>query len=46
MELYVNDVLRKVQQVPTGPFVIDNSLGLTGSGETRSWCATYWARKW
>lgn len=35
VELYVNDVLRKVQQVPTGPFVIDNSLGLTGSGETR-----------
>lgn len=35
VELYVNDVLRKVSQVPTGPFVIDNSLGLTGSGETR-----------
>ena len=35
VELYVNDVLRKVQQVPTGPFVIDNTLGLTGSVRTR-----------
>lgn len=35
VELYVNDVLRKVSQVPTGPFVVDNNLGLTGSGEAR-----------
>jgi outer membrane usher protein len=35
VELYVNDQLRKVSQVPTGPFVIDNNLGLTGSGEAR-----------
>jgi outer membrane usher protein len=35
VELYVNDVLRKTSQVPTGPFVIDNNLGLTGSGEAR-----------
>jgi outer membrane usher protein len=35
VELYVNDVLRKVSQVPAGPFVIDNNVGLTGSGETR-----------
>ncbi|MDB5753327.1 MAG: fimbrial biosis outer rane usher protein, partial [Ramlibacter sp.] len=35
VELYVNDVLRKVSQVPTGPFVIDDSQGLTGSGEAR-----------
>lgn len=35
VELYVNDVLRKVSQVPTGPFVIDNNVGLTGSGEAR-----------
>jgi outer membrane usher protein len=35
VELYVNDVLRKVSQVPTGPFVIDNNLGLSGSGEAR-----------
>lgn len=35
VELYVNDVLRKVSQVPPGPFVIDNNLGLTGSGEAR-----------
>lgn len=35
VELYVNDVLRKVSQVPTGPFVVDNSAGLTGSGEAR-----------
>ena len=35
VELYVNDVLRKVSQVPTGPFVVDNVAGLTGSGEAR-----------
>jgi outer membrane usher protein len=35
VELYVNDVLRKVSQVPSGPFVIDNNVGLTGSGEAR-----------
>ena len=36
VELYVNDVLRKVSQVPTGPFAIDNNnLGLTGAGEAR-----------
>ena len=35
VELYVNDVLRKVSQVPAGPFVVDNNLGLTGSGEAR-----------
>ena len=35
VELYVNDVLRKVSQVPTGPFAIDNNLGLTGSGEAK-----------
>ncbi|GAB3665329.1 fimbria/pilus outer membrane usher protein [Ramlibacter alkalitolerans] len=35
VELYVNDVLRKVSQVPAGPFVVDNTLGLTGSGEAR-----------
>jgi outer membrane usher protein len=35
VELYVNDVLRKVSQVPTGPFVVDNNIALTGSGEAR-----------
>lgn len=35
VELYVNDVLRKTSRVPTGPFVIDNASGLTGSGEAR-----------
>jgi outer membrane usher protein len=35
VELYVNDVLRKVSQVPTGPFVVDNNVSLTGSGEAR-----------
>jgi outer membrane usher protein len=35
VELYVNDVLRKVSQVPAGPFVVDNVVGLTGSGEAR-----------
>jgi len=35
VELYVNDVLSKVSNVPTGPFVIDNLPILTGSGEAR-----------
>jgi outer membrane usher protein len=35
VELYVNDVLNKVSNVPTGPFVIDNLPVLTGSGEAR-----------
>ena len=35
VELYVNDVLRQVSQVPAGPFAIDNSSALTGSGEAR-----------
>ncbi len=35
VELYVNDVLRQVSNVPTGPFVIDNFPTLTGNGEAR-----------
>ena len=35
VELYVNDVLRQVSNVPTGPFVIDNFPQLTGNGEAR-----------
>jgi outer membrane usher protein len=35
VELYVNDVLRQVSQVPTGPFVIDNFPMLSSAGETR-----------
>ena len=35
VELYVNDVLRSVSNVPTGPFVIDRFPLLTGNGETR-----------
>lgn len=35
VELYINDQLRRTSQVPTGPFVIDNNVGLTGSGEAR-----------
>jgi len=35
VELYVNDVLRSVSKVPTGPFVIDNFPMLSGSGEAR-----------
>jgi outer membrane usher protein len=35
VELYVNDVLRQTTKVPTGPFVIENASGLTGSGEAR-----------
>ncbi len=35
VELYVNDVLRQVSKVPTGPFAIDNLPVLTGNGEAR-----------
>ena len=35
VELYVNDVLRQVSNVPTGPFAIDNLPVLTGNGEAR-----------
>ena len=35
VELYVNDVLRQVSNVPTGPFVVDNYPLLTGNGEAR-----------
>lgn len=35
VELYVNDVLRQVSSVPTGPFVIDNFPVMTGGGEAR-----------
>lgn len=35
VELYVNDVLRQVSNVPTGPFAIDNLPVLTGHGEAR-----------
>jgi outer membrane usher protein len=35
VEMYVNDVLRQVSSVPTGPFAIDNSPLLTGSGDVR-----------
>ncbi|MBC7601689.1 MAG: fimbrial biogenesis outer membrane usher protein [Ramlibacter sp.] len=35
VELYVNDVLRQVSQVPAGPFAIDNTSALTGNGEAR-----------
>ncbi len=35
VELYVNGVLSNVTNVPTGPFVIDNSPVLSGSGEAR-----------
>lgn len=35
VELYVNDVLRQVSTVPTGPFAIDNIPALTGSGSAR-----------
>ncbi|PKO61539.1 MAG: hypothetical protein CVU24_08240 [Betaproteobacteria bacterium HGW-Betaproteobacteria-18] len=35
VELYINDVLRQVSSVPTGPFAIDNQLSLTGGGEAR-----------
>ena len=35
VELYVNDVLRQVSSVPTGPFALDNFPVMSGSGETR-----------
>lgn len=35
VELYVNDVLRQVSAVPTGPFAIDNIATLSGGGEAR-----------
>lgn len=35
VELYVNDVLRQVSNVPTGPFAINNFPALTGSGNAR-----------
>ena len=35
VELYVNDVLRQVSDVPTGPFSINNFPILTGSGDAR-----------
>lgn len=35
VELYVNDVLRQVSNVPPGPFVVENLTALTGSGEAR-----------
>jgi len=35
VELYVNDVLRQVSQVPAGPFAISNTAALSGSGEAR-----------
>jgi outer membrane usher protein len=35
VSLYVNDVLRQTSNVPAGPFAIDNSPVLTGSGEAR-----------
>lgn len=35
IELYVNNVLRQVSTVPTGPFAIDNIPALRGSGDAR-----------
>ncbi len=35
VQLYVNDVLRRVSQVTAGPFVIDNLSGLSGGGEAK-----------
>lgn len=35
VEMYVNDVLRQVSDVPAGPFAIDNFPLLTGGGEVR-----------
>ncbi|MDB5884887.1 MAG: fimbrial biosis outer rane usher protein [Polaromonas sp.] len=35
VELYVNDVLRQVSSVPTGPFALDNLPVITGNGEAR-----------
>ena len=35
IELYVNDVLRQVSNVPTGPFTLGNFPVVTGGGEMR-----------
>jgi len=35
VEMYINDVLRQVATVPTGPFTIDNFPQLTGSGDVK-----------
>jgi outer membrane usher protein len=35
VQMYVNDVLRQVSSVPTGPFAIDNFPLLAGSGDVR-----------
>jgi outer membrane usher protein len=35
VELYVNDALRQVSKVPTGPFTIDNFPLVSGSGDAR-----------
>jgi outer membrane usher protein len=35
VELYVNDVLRQVSSVPTGPFTLDNLPTFSGAGEAR-----------
>lgn len=35
VELYINDVLRQVSNVPTGPFAIENLPALTGGGDAR-----------
>jgi outer membrane usher protein len=35
VELYVNDVLRQVSSVPTGPFALENLPVLSGNGEAR-----------
>ncbi len=35
VELYVNDVLRQVSSVPTGPFALDNFPVMSGGGEAR-----------
>ena len=35
VELYVNDVLRQVSNVPTGPFALNNLPVFTGGGEAR-----------
>ena len=35
VQLYVNDVLRQVSNVPTGPFALDNFPLISGGGEAR-----------
>ncbi len=35
VELYVNDALRQVSSIPTGPFAIDNFPLLSGGGQAR-----------